>query len=202
MQDRCHARRGTGRTLRGRPGCKLYTWCAHVPAPSRAEGYWRQRPRVLDVAERTELDTEFRIVRPDGKRWITTKGKVFYGADGEPLPWRERRGAQRRARPGSEFVVRLPVAVEPPVPVPARPGEDDEQPVTRCRIFIVDDNRISADSLAKLLRSWITRSARPTMETKPSKRQGSGTAEASACVREHLARPQRSGYPLAGTQPT
>jgi PAS domain S-box-containing protein len=38
------------------------------------------------VAERTELDTEFRIVRPDGEtRWIASKGKVFYAADGEPL---------------------------------------------------------------------------------------------------------------------
>jgi PAS domain S-box-containing protein len=52
---------------------------------------------------------------------------------------------------GSEFVVRLPVAVEPPVPVPAQPSEDDEQPVTKCRILIVDDNQDSADSLAMLL---------------------------------------------------
>ena len=38
------------------------------------------------VAERTELDTEFRIVRPDGEtRWIASKGNVFYGDDGEPL---------------------------------------------------------------------------------------------------------------------
>jgi len=38
------------------------------------------------VAERTELDTEFRIVRPDGEtRWIASKGKVFYAGDGEPL---------------------------------------------------------------------------------------------------------------------
>jgi PAS domain S-box-containing protein len=52
---------------------------------------------------------------------------------------------------GSEFVVRLPVAVEPPVPLPARPSEEDEQPVTKCRILIVDDNQDSADSLAMLL---------------------------------------------------
>jgi PAS domain S-box-containing protein len=52
---------------------------------------------------------------------------------------------------GSEFVVRLPVAVEPPVPVPSQPSEDDGQPVTKCRILIVDDNRDSADSLAMLL---------------------------------------------------
>jgi PAS domain S-box-containing protein len=38
------------------------------------------------VAERTELDSEFRIVRPDGEtRWIASKGKVFYAGDGEPL---------------------------------------------------------------------------------------------------------------------
>jgi PAS domain S-box-containing protein len=38
------------------------------------------------VSERTMLDTEFRIVRPDGEtRWIASKGKVFYAADGEPL---------------------------------------------------------------------------------------------------------------------
>jgi PAS domain S-box-containing protein len=38
------------------------------------------------VAEGTELDSEFRIVRPDGEtRWIASKGKVFYASDGEPL---------------------------------------------------------------------------------------------------------------------
>ncbi len=38
------------------------------------------------VAEGTELDTEFRIVRPDGEtRWIASKGKVFYAGDDEPL---------------------------------------------------------------------------------------------------------------------
>jgi PAS domain S-box-containing protein len=38
------------------------------------------------VSERTMLDSEFRIVRPDGEtRWIASKGKVFYAADGEPL---------------------------------------------------------------------------------------------------------------------
>jgi PAS domain S-box-containing protein len=38
------------------------------------------------VAEGTDLDTEFRIVRPDGAtRWIASKGKVFYAGDGEPL---------------------------------------------------------------------------------------------------------------------
>jgi PAS domain S-box-containing protein len=42
--------------------------------------------RLRAVAERTELDTEFRIVRPDGEtRWIASKGKVFYTGDGEPL---------------------------------------------------------------------------------------------------------------------
>jgi PAS domain S-box-containing protein len=38
------------------------------------------------IAERTELDSEFRIVRPDGQtRWMLAKGKVFYGSEGEPL---------------------------------------------------------------------------------------------------------------------
>ena len=41
----------------------------------------RRGDRLRAVAERTDLDTEFRIVRPDGEtRWITSKGKVFYGA--------------------------------------------------------------------------------------------------------------------------
>jgi PAS domain S-box-containing protein len=39
------------------------------------------------VAERTALDSEFRIIRPDGKVcWIATKGKVF--CDSEGKPWR------------------------------------------------------------------------------------------------------------------
>ena len=48
---------------------------------ARAEG-----DRLRAVAERTDLDTEFRIIRPDGEtRWIASKGKVFYRDDGEPL---------------------------------------------------------------------------------------------------------------------
>jgi PAS domain S-box-containing protein len=42
--------------------------------------------RLRAVTERTDLDTEFRIVRPDGEtRWIASKGKVFCGDDGKPL---------------------------------------------------------------------------------------------------------------------
>lgn len=38
------------------------------------------------IAERTELETQFRIVRRDGEtRWIAVKAKVFCGIDGEPL---------------------------------------------------------------------------------------------------------------------
>jgi PAS domain S-box-containing protein len=38
------------------------------------------------IAERSELDSEFRIIRPDGQtRWMLAKGKVFYASDGEPL---------------------------------------------------------------------------------------------------------------------
>ena len=38
------------------------------------------------IAERTELNSEFRIIRPDGQtRWMLSKGKVFYAGDGAPL---------------------------------------------------------------------------------------------------------------------
>jgi PAS domain S-box-containing protein len=54
---------------------------------------------------------------------------------------------------GSEFVVRLPVAVATPLPAAAPPNEDAEpKPATKCRILIVDDNQDSADSLAMLLK--------------------------------------------------
>ncbi|HEY7313938.1 MAG TPA: ATP-binding protein [Gemmataceae bacterium] len=54
---------------------------------------------------------------------------------------------------GSEFVVRLPIAVETPLREPAQSSaEDEQQSVTGCRILIVDDNRDSADSLAVLLK--------------------------------------------------
>lgn len=53
---------------------------------------------------------------------------------------------------GSEFVVRLPVAVdeEPAAPAPDFPAENSAGPV-RKRILVVDDNQDSADSLARML---------------------------------------------------
>lgn len=55
---------------------------------------------------------------------------------------------------GSEFVVRLPVAIKTPVEEPPRPSKDGEQQaVTKHRILIVDDSRDSADMLAMLLKS-------------------------------------------------
>ncbi len=54
---------------------------------------------------------------------------------------------------GSEFVVRLPVAVLTPVPEPAQPGEEGAPPgAAKCRLLIVDDLKDSADSLAMMLR--------------------------------------------------
>ncbi|MGH8579088.1 MAG: PAS domain-containing protein [Gammaproteobacteria bacterium] len=56
----------------------------HAIHPDDRERAEAERRRA--VAERTELNTEFRIVRPDGEtRWIASKGKVFYADDGEPL---------------------------------------------------------------------------------------------------------------------
>jgi PAS domain S-box-containing protein len=53
---------------------------------------------------------------------------------------------------GSEFIVRLPVAMVTPVQKPVSSSADQKQkPVTRCRILIVDDNHDSADSLARLM---------------------------------------------------
>ena len=57
---------------------------------------WRQamhdedRPRaeadmMSSIAEKTDFETEFRVVRPDQEtRWIAAKGKVFYNERGEP----------------------------------------------------------------------------------------------------------------------
>jgi PAS domain S-box-containing protein len=54
---------------------------------------------------------------------------------------------------GSEFVIRLPVAVAAPLPTAAPPKEDEEpKPTTKCSVLIVDDNQDSADSLAMLLK--------------------------------------------------
>jgi CheY-like chemotaxis protein len=55
---------------------------------------------------------------------------------------------------GSEFAVRLPVLLEEPKPPKSRePGDNGQtHPTTARRILVVDDNRLSADSLATLLR--------------------------------------------------
>jgi CheY-like chemotaxis protein/two-component sensor histidine kinase len=53
---------------------------------------------------------------------------------------------------GSEFLVRLPLAVPKPMQQPYRPREDAQVYPTRFRILVVDDLRDSADSLAVLLR--------------------------------------------------
>jgi CheY-like chemotaxis protein len=52
---------------------------------------------------------------------------------------------------GSEFVVRLPVAAETAIQIPALPAQDDLHGPKR-RVLIADDNRDCADSLAMLLR--------------------------------------------------
>ncbi|MGZ8424702.1 MAG: hybrid sensor histidine kinase/response regulator [Candidatus Binatia bacterium] len=54
---------------------------------------------------------------------------------------------------GSEFVVRLPVieTLETAQPPPPQPTVSAPTTMTPCRILVVDDNRLSADSLARLL---------------------------------------------------
>jgi PAS domain S-box-containing protein len=59
---------------------------------------------------------------------------------------------------GSEFIVRLPVASESPIPAKAGMREDDGQnsagkkSVVKRRVLIADDNRDAADSLSMLLK--------------------------------------------------
>jgi signal transduction histidine kinase/DNA-binding response OmpR family regulator len=54
---------------------------------------------------------------------------------------------------GSTFTVRLPILTEPSVPqMPAPARQDGPQAVRRRRMLVVDDNRISAESFATLLR--------------------------------------------------
>ena len=53
---------------------------------------------------------------------------------------------------GSEFIVRLPVLIQPPhEPPPSRNGPRAKA-LSECRILVVDDNKDSADSLGMLLR--------------------------------------------------
>jgi PAS domain S-box-containing protein len=52
---------------------------------------------------------------------------------------------------GSEFTVRLPLAVETAVTVAAAPAAQAEAGMTRCRILVVDDNVDAADSMTMAL---------------------------------------------------
>ena len=64
-----------------RGGYQDWKQAIHPDDDARAED-----ERLRAVAARTDLDSEFRIIRPDGEtRWIASKGKVFYRDDGEPL---------------------------------------------------------------------------------------------------------------------
>jgi PAS domain S-box-containing protein len=55
---------------------------------------------------------------------------------------------------GSEFVVRLPVLIEPPTAVPAASSAEIGASLTSShRVLIVDDNRDAADSLGMMLRA-------------------------------------------------
>src|SRR5262245_8865145 len=64
-------------------GGKYENWKQAVHPDDRE----RAEAEVLHaVNHRKEYDTEFRIVRPDGQtRWIASRGKVFFGPDGEAL---------------------------------------------------------------------------------------------------------------------
>ena len=53
---------------------------------------------------------------------------------------------------GSEFVVRLPVMVETPKPIPPEPTVSEPTTTTARRILVVDDNRDAATTLAMLLK--------------------------------------------------
>jgi two-component system CheB/CheR fusion protein len=53
---------------------------------------------------------------------------------------------------GSEFVVRLPLLIQPPHEPPPKSDGLKAKALSECRILVVDDNKDSADSLAKLLR--------------------------------------------------
>ena len=53
---------------------------------------------------------------------------------------------------GSEFVVRLPLFIQPPQEPPPRSDGPRATALSGCRILVVDDNKDSADSLGMLLR--------------------------------------------------
>ena len=53
---------------------------------------------------------------------------------------------------GSEFVVRLPLYIQPPQEPPPRSDGPRAAALSGCRILVVDDNKDSADSLGMLLR--------------------------------------------------
>jgi len=76
------------------------TYCAIVGLPPGARGSragWLGSLRPEDrgrvnrlcrqaMATHSDIDVEYRIVRPDGaSRWLAAKGRILYGADGTPL---------------------------------------------------------------------------------------------------------------------
>lgn len=109
--------------------------------------------RIISEVNRQPVDSPVVQVIREGSTIKLTSASLLVAKDGTERPLIDT-AAPIKNNEGQfvGVVVRLPIIVEAPLPLPPEPTENETPITTARRILVVDDNRDSATSLAMLLK--------------------------------------------------